>query len=302
MRVSTSWGYQVAVNSMIDQQGKVNEAQMRLSSGKQYLTPAENPVVATSLIDFNQNIQENQQYQVNIGAAKAKLEMEQSNVTSATDVLQSIRELAVQGMNDSNTLQDRQQIATHIDQLNKQLLTIANTQDANGDYLFSGTATNQRAYTDTPDYAYQGNDGQRNIIIGPADRQVTNGDSGNAVFGGITTPPLTAGNIDNIMQAVAQLSTDLRANSPNTASLADIDKGMQRIEIVKASVGARLQAIGTQESINAQTILDNKTTSSAIGDLDYASAISQFTQQQNSLTAAQQAFVKVKGLSLFQYM
>jgi len=304
MRISTAWSYQSTVSTMLNQQGNLNESQLKLSSGKKYLTPSENPMAASSLIDFNQNIQETQQYQTNISAAQAKLNLEASSLGSATGVLQSIRDLAVQGLNDINTAQNRTQIAGEIDQLNQQLQTIANTQDANGEYIFSGSISNKQAYTLTAGaYTYNGDGNQRNVIIGP-NRQVAEGDPGSNVFGAITAvpPALTAGNIPNILQAVAQLSSDLKANTPSAASLTDIDNALKSMDTIQASVGARLQAVTSQQNINDQTILDNKATSSAIGDLDYASAISQFDLQQTALQASQQAFTKVQGLSLFQYI
>jgi flagellar hook-associated protein 3 FlgL len=41
---------------------------------------------------------------------------------------------------------------------------------------------------------------------------------------------------------------------------------------------------------------------SAVQDVDYVKAISDFTQKQTTLQAAQQSFVKVTGLSLFNYL
>ncbi len=300
MRISTSWNQQLGVNAMLDQQSKLSDTQMKLSSGKKYLTPSENTVAATSLIDLNQTIKENQQYQVNIGSARQRLSLEETSLSSATDVLQSIRELAVQGLNDSNNADNRKQIADKIDQLNKQLMGIANTQNANGEYIFSGYKSDQQSFTDAP-YAYHGDGNTRGIAIGP-NRQVADGDPGESVFGTVSAGPLTAGNIDNVFQAVAQLSSDLRANAPNSASLSDIDKSMVRVNTTEASVGARLSALDSQENLNADYILDHQKTASAIGDLDYASALSQFNLQQVALQAAQQAFVKVQDLSLFKYL
>jgi flagellar hook-associated protein 3 FlgL len=74
------------------------------------------------------------------------------------------------------------------------------------------------------------------------------------------------------------------------------------METVQASVGARMQATNSQQNINAQTILDNQTTSASISGLDYASAISQLDLQQTALQAAEQSFTKVQSLSLFQYI
>lgn len=301
MRISTSWSHQLGVNAMLDRQSKLSETQLKLSSGKKYLTPSENTTASTSLINLEQTIKENQQYQVNIGAARQRLSLEESSLGGATDILQRIRELTVQGLNGTNNISDRQKIAEELDQLNGHLMGIANTQNANGEYLFSGYASDQRAFTDTPAYDYQGDANRRRIDIGP-NRQVTDGDPGEAVFGAVSAGPLVAGGIDNVFQAVSKLANDLRLGVANPASLADIDRSFERINTTRASVGARLNALDGQENINADYILDHQETASAIGDLDYAEALSKFNLQQTALQAAQQTFVKVQDLSLFKYL
>lgn len=308
MRISTSWQHQLGVNSMLDQQAKMSATQLKLANDKKYLTPSENPVATTGLINLEQTIKENQQYQVNIGSARQRLSLEESSLRSATDILQSIRELAVRGMNGSLNPENRQQVATEIDELNKQLMSVANTQNANGEFIFSGYKSDQRTYTSSltppdtmPTYGYQGDINQRSVAIGP-NRQVADGDSGEAVFGVVTGGGGAAGSIDNIFEAVSQLASDLRNNTPNSASLADIDRTMVRINTTDASVGARLKVLDSQENINAESILDHQTTASALGDLDYAEALSKFNQQQVALQAAQQTFTKVQGLSLFNYL
>jgi flagellar hook-associated protein 3 FlgL len=115
MRVSTTWQQQLSVNAMLNQQSKLSQTQLKLSSGQKYLTPSENTVAATGLIDLQQNIKENQQYQVNINSARQRLELQESSLSNATETVQKIRELAVQGLNDSNNLENRKQIAVEID-------------------------------------------------------------------------------------------------------------------------------------------------------------------------------------------
>lgn len=303
MRISTSWSQQLSINAMLNQQVKLSEAQLKLSSGQKYLKPSENPTAVTGLINLQQNIKENEQYQVNIGMARQRLGLQESTLDNATDTLQRIRELAVQGLNDSNNAENRKQLAFEIDELNKHLLSLANTQNANGEYLFSGTKSDVPAFSNgVSGYSYDGEpDSQRSIAIGP-NRTLTDGDAGNAVFGEITAGVLTPGNISNIFQAVEQLSLDLKSNQPLANSLTDIDEAMKRFEVTRASTGARLHALDNQESLNADYILDNQATASAIGDLDYAEAISKFNLQQTSLQAAQQAYTRVQNLSLFNFI
>jgi flagellar hook-associated protein 3 FlgL len=317
MRVSTSETYQSAVFTMQNLQSSITEQQSKLASGQNYLTPSENPSAAVTMINFTQNITVTQQYQTNITAANQKLQLEDSTLSSAISTLQSIQSLATQSLNAINTGTNHQEMATQVDQLNQQLLNLANTQDANGNYIFAGTNSNTSPYSSTPNpnapsadsqstdplgFTYTGNSTQVAVTIGPESRQVTNGDPGDAVFGTISAGPLTQGSISNVFQAVSQLANDLNNNTPNTASLTDISNALKRMETVQASVGARMQATNSQQNINAQTILDNQTTSASISGLDYASAISQLDLQQTALQAAEQSFTKVQSLSLFQYI
>jgi flagellar hook-associated protein 3 FlgL len=63
-----------------------------------------------------------------------------------------------------------------------------------------------------------------------------------------------------------------------------------------------LNAVESQESINNALLEQLETTRSSIEDLDYAEAASRLSQQSVTLQAAQQAFVRVQGLSLFNFL
>ena len=111
-----------------------------------------------------------------------------------------------------------------------------------------------------------------------------------------------AGANANIFEAIGRFAADLRSNTPNPASLDDVSSALDKMLTVEASVGARLNALDSQEELNAGFILEMKTVLSATEDLDYAEAISKFNLQTVSLQAAQQAFTQVKKLSLFNYL
>ncbi|MEA5444245.1 flagellar hook-associated protein FlgL [Gammaproteobacteria bacterium AB-CW1] len=85
-------------------------------------------------------------------------------------------------------------------------------------------------------------------------------------------------------------------------SLDDTDQAISRMLEVRSETGARLKAVEDQMSVNDGARLDLETTKSGIEDLDYAEAITRLNQQQVGLQAAQQAYVRVQGLSLFNFM
>lgn len=297
MRISTSWSHQLTANSLLEQQSKLADSQLKLSSGEKFLTPSEDPIAAVKMVGFNHVIDQNKQYQSNIGAAKQRLALQESSLSDVVQTLHRVRDLTIQGLNDSNSASDRVAIAKELDQLNDHLLDVANTRNANDEYIFSGYKTDVPAFTKTvavPNtYVYNGDAGQRSIQIG-ALRQVTDGDDGQAVFGTIGS--------DNMFETIEQLSNDLKANTPHAASLDKLRVALDKVVTVQSSTGARLNALDDQDRLNASVVLDMKRALSETGDLDYAEAISKFNLQNVSLQAAQQAFVKVQDLSLFKYL
>ena len=308
MRISTSWAQQTAVNSMLDQQSRLNQTQMQLSTGKKILTPSDDPAAAARIIDLNQSIKQTEQYQSNINTARQRLSLEDGVMQNATDILQRVKELGIQGLNATNSPSDRAAVAFEMEELNQQLVGLANTKNANGEYLFSGFKSATQPFSKNAaggGYTYAGDLNQRTIQIGDT-RQIADGDHGSNVFG-IPAGPLPAtvpapGSITNIFEAIDKFATDLRSNTPNSASLDDISKALDKILTVQSSVGTRLNVLDNQEGVNADFVLNMKTVLSATEDLDYAEAISKFNLQAVSLQAAQQAFAQVKKLSLFNYL
>lgn len=309
MRISTSWAQQTAVNSILDQQSKLNKTQLQLSTGKKILTPSDDPEVAARIIDLNQSIKQTEQHQNNINTARQRLTFESTALQNASNILQRVSELGVQGLNATYSLSDRAAIAEEMDGLNQQLVSIANTKNTNGEYLFSGfksaTVPFSKETVNPGAYSYAGDTNTRFIQIGST-RQLADGDAGSAVFG-IPTGSLpatvpAAGSINSIFEAIDKFATDLRNNTPNQASLGDISNALDKMLTVQSSVGTRLNVLDNQDAINTDFVLNMKSVLSATEDLDYAEAISKFNAQTVSLQAAQQAFTQVKKLSLFNYL
>lgn len=84
--------------------------------------------------------------------------------------------------------------------------------------------------------------------------------------------------------------------------LTEIDSALNHIISQRAEAGVRLNLIDSQMNKHKDTELTISTGKSEIEDLDFAKAVSTFEQSQVALQAAQQTFVQIKGLSLFNYI
>ena len=70
---------------------------------------------------------------------------------------------------------------------------------------------------------------------------------------------------------------------------------------MRASIGARMNELDALASAGEDLGLQYSREISRLQDLDYAAAITQLTQQQTTLEAAQKSFLQVSGLSLFNF-
>ena len=90
-------------------------------------------------------------------------------------------------------------------------------------------------------------------------------------------------------------------NNLNTASL-NMKNALDNVLTVQASVGARLKEVDALDSTGDDLNVQYQTTLSGLQDLDMVKAISLYTQQQQTLQAAQLSFKTMSGLSLFNYI
>lgn len=90
-------------------------------------------------------------------------------------------------------------------------------------------------------------------------------------------------------------------NGLNTA-LSNLDLAQDKLLSVRSAVGATMKEVETQATTNDDLALQYKSTLSDLQDLDYAKAISDMTLKQANLEAAQKSFLRVQGLSLFNYI
>jgi len=85
-------------------------------------------------------------------------------------------------------------------------------------------------------------------------------------------------------------------------ALTNLDQASNNILTVRASVGSRMNELDSLANAGEDRNLQYQQSLSNLQDLDYAAAITKLTQQQGTLDAAQKSFLKVSGLSLFNFL
>jgi len=127
-------------------------------------------------------LSQSSQFSRNADIAGNRLALEETTLARVGDVLQRVRELAVEANNATQTNETRAGIASEVQQALDGLVQLANAQDGNGQYLFAGFSSETQPFTrQGGSIVYNGDQGQRQLQIG-ATRQVTDSDNGAAVF------------------------------------------------------------------------------------------------------------------------
>jgi len=90
-------------------------------------------------------------------------------------------------------------------------------------------------------------------------------------------------------------------NNLSTA-IQNISNSIEHVLTKQSSIGARMNEIDTLESVGSDQDIQFEDLLSQLQDVDMAKAISDFQRQQLYLQAAQQSYIKISGLSLFNYI
>ena len=182
MRVSTRGSYLQGLSMMQQLQSSLDHTQRQISSGRRILTPSDDPIASSRALEIREAISRLTQFDRNAGIATNRLSQEESALNSVNNVLQRVRELALQANNATQSNETRQLIGVELRQQLDQLVQLANQKDGNGSYLFSGNQTDTQPVSQSAaGFSYNGDQGQRQVQIGEG-QQVADGDSGAAVF------------------------------------------------------------------------------------------------------------------------
>lgn len=121
----------------INREYQMNKVENQLSTGKKYRIPRENPVEVTQAMTLHSKLTKINQYLRNIQDAEGELSLVENKISDTINLLQRIRELAVQGSNGIYSKEDRRAMAMEIDQLMKNIILNANSKYKDT-FLFSG--------------------------------------------------------------------------------------------------------------------------------------------------------------------
>ncbi|MBU2099164.1 MAG: flagellar hook-associated protein FlgL [Gammaproteobacteria bacterium] len=196
VRMSTNQLFSRGLNPMLDVQKAVSKTQEQIATNKRVLTPADDPVAATRILQLNQELTDIKKFNNSLSTLGSRMLREEAVLTGISDLQQKAQELVLQSGNAALNKEQRGYIATELQSVVDSMAQLMNSQDASGEYLFAGyQGTSAPFQKDSQGrYQYHGDEGQRFVQVGPVTSIAAN-DSGYQVFMNIksATPNVSVG-------------------------------------------------------------------------------------------------------------
>ncbi|MDX2319099.1 MAG: flagellar hook-associated protein FlgL [Moritella sp.] len=184
MRLTNNQMFSRSIQDMSQTQKRLNSAHAQVTTQEKFKTSGDAPAEIAKSSYLNDEIKKNTQYQTNSSMLKSTLGLEETTLNNLHTAMERGRVLSVRALNGAVGEKDRHAISLEIGQVQKEVFSLVNTKNANGDYIFSGTSSQLQPYIkddQTGLYTYRGNEQDNKIQIA-TNVYIGSGDNGRRVF------------------------------------------------------------------------------------------------------------------------
>lgn len=300
MRIASTQYHATMNTALQTASSRLHEILQKMASGKRYLLPSENPIANVRMSRLAREEAILDQYLDNIATLQSTLARHEAILTSMSQDMLSARDLLVWASDGSNTSEDIIAVSSSLQPLMDSIFYNANTVDAEGRYVFSGTASDQPTISYDPNAPV----GQRYTATGNEELQLV------TVGNGITQPAnVTLREIADVLNVLDNVHTVLQTPGVNvndpavraelTAALNDLDDAISLNSSKIATLGGIQNILETLHVNHTNVSLSNKQAALVIGQLDYADAAVKLNGYSAAIQATQKAYSQVAKLSLF---
>jgi flagellar hook-associated protein 3 FlgL len=297
---STPTFYTSAAQQMTALQQEVDSVDNSISTGNQFTTASQNPEAAAQMrmMQLQDSVASTDTASSN--KASANLQLADSTMSSMINDINRAKELTTQAATGTLSTTQRASIGTQIAQIQSDLVSLANTRDANGNALFGGGVAGNAYTLDAAGNA---------TYVGAATSPTLPIGGGQSVQTSLTGPEVlnmtdANGNPTNLLNTLGTLASALQAGgstAQSTAStaLTSLSNGLDAVTTAQTVIGSRESwiALNTQNQTAASTA--RATEESQVGNTDVSAAAIKMQELTTALQASQSCFVRLSSLSLF---
>ncbi len=293
LTINTNVASMNAQRNLGKSQGALNKSMQRLSSGLR-INSAKDDAAGLAISDrMTAQIRGLNQASRNANDAISMAQTAEGALQESTNILQRMRELAVQASNDTNTSADRSSLNAEVSQLLQEIDRIASTTSFNGQVLLAGgfSGSGNGAVFQVGANANQ----TITVNIGAANQSALGlaggtiaGTSAGTSIGSLGAGTAVTGSI-NVSVNVSTNALNINTFSAAQSAITTIDSAINTIDTIRGDLGA-VQNRFESTIANLQNVGENLTAArSRILDAD----IAQETSSMTKMNILQQAGVSI---------
>lgn len=278
MRVTQSMLTNNMLRNLTSSYHKLGKYQEQLSSQKKISRPSDDPVVVFKGISYRTSVNDVSQYQRNMSEVNVWLENTEDALEKAGSSIHRLTDLITQANTGTVTDDDRKKIDDEIEEIKKQLVSIANTK-ISGKYIFNGSDIyNAPVNYDGTNVTMKYNNDAVNIEVSAGIKLQVNY-LGSNVFGNEKS---------GMFADLEALQNDLKnGNEPDLGKFIDaFQSHLNTVTSARSSIGASMNRVDMiQNRLDSQEIIATKTMSEN-EDIDVEKVILNLQTQQSIHRAA----------------
>jgi len=305
MSISTNFSFNLALSQMQVMQTSISRTQGQLATGELAGNPSDSPDTTATTQRIQTAIARQDAFSQSLTQVDNRFAAQETAISSSASLLTRIKELAIQASNDTVSAQDRKNIALELQTLRDQLLSMANTQDENGNFIFGGARTGQAPFAAdaTGAVGYVGDQGGAVVAVGEQ-RKVSSSLTGSRVFASVVRQDNGQISGAGFFQSLDDLSRAVANGDPagTRRGMTEVDALQNGISHAIAEIGANRNVIEQQRQVIDATKLRLQSTLSGLKDTDYVEAVTRLQREMLALQAGQSSFAQTAKLNLFEYI
>ena len=209
MKISTSQLFNRSVRDIQDNQSQLSNTREKLATGKNLIRASDDTTKLNTVDTLERFINKSKGYENTINILTDRYKLEEGVLTSGADILVRLKDLAIQGSNNTLSAMDRDILATEVESLRDELISIANTRDVQGNSIFAGGRTESTAFLKNVDSSvtYLGDTRQNTVYVSDT-RELTKNRNGLDIFSAAqrTSEYLITGTTKQALAAAANVA------------------------------------------------------------------------------------------------
>ncbi len=269
----------------------LNQLYLQASNGKRLQRPSDDPSAIGPVLSSRTQIVTSDRYMKTIASTQDGLDILDGYLDGTETLFTRAKEIAVSGLNGALSAEDLQTLADEVDQLQTELMDIANAK-VDDKYIFAGYAETTQPFSGNPV-----------VYNGTSDHKLVEVSSGQTVQTNLSGDELFMGPI-NLFQALDDLKTALNTSDTSALStqLDTLEGAAEQVRGKRSEMGNINAHLDDVSSMTSELKLQMQERLSRYEDADLSEVLTDMTRTEQAYEAALSVSARLSKLSILDYL